>query len=166
MTCFSGDTTLILNKLVGSPQQLGIRKSQNPHRWRPAPGEFTNSNCRWVNAVNVVYCRVHLYFNYLFGGMTSLFLPSCKNGLDGPRTGNFGGGLWPNRRSCQRLLISNRKAGGLCLCVRDKRLAIEFCHGQCAHRELISSTASKATIVGGDILLLGKWICQIPGLVW
>lgn len=65
------------------------------------------------------------------------------------------------------MLISNRKAGGLCcdFCVRDKRLAIEFCHGQCAHRELISSTASKATIVGGDILLLGKSICQIPGLV-
>lgn len=44
---FSGGTTLILNKLVGSPQQLGIRKCQNPHRWRPAPGEFTVPTNKW-----------------------------------------------------------------------------------------------------------------------
>jgi len=118
MTCFSGDTTLILNELVWSPQQLGIRKCQNPHRWRPAPENspsqrkmgmskwcqtkrarlfckiihnlkwmysatswlkivmtwwFNNSNCRGVNAVNLVYCRVHLYFNYLFGGWRHFF---------------------------------------------------------------------------------------------
>lgn len=52
---------------------------QRLHDWKLSWHDDSTTGIGGVDAVNVVYCRVHLYFNCLFGGDVT-FLPSCKDG--------------------------------------------------------------------------------------